>query len=109
MASEAHLDAWEQRLRDQEAELEAREKRLQEREAILQDDGTTLQNALSSLEEAEAVLEPWKSPRNSCLFGVSWTLLERTNDEWQSIGWCGRSDSSCSSSSSGIQTRFSGA
>ena len=54
MASEAHLDAWEQRLRDQEAELEAREKRLQEREAILQDDGTTLQNALSSLEETEA-------------------------------------------------------
>ena len=54
MASEAHLDAWEQRLRDREAELEARERRLQEREAILQDDGTTLQNALSSLEEAEA-------------------------------------------------------
>ena len=54
MASEAHLDAWEQRLRDWEAELEARERRFQEREAILQDDGTTLQDALSSLEEAEA-------------------------------------------------------
>ena len=54
MASEAHLDAWEQRLRNREAELEARERRLQEREAILQDDGTTLQIALSSLEEAEA-------------------------------------------------------
>ena len=54
MASEAHLDAWEQRLRDWEAELEARERRFQEREAILQDDETTLQDALSSLEEAEA-------------------------------------------------------
>ena len=54
MASEAHLDAWEQRLRDWQAELEARERRLQEREAILQDDETTLQDALSSLEEAEA-------------------------------------------------------
>ena len=54
MASEAHLDAWEQRLRDWEAELEARERRFQEREAILQDDETTLQDALSPLEEAEA-------------------------------------------------------
>ena len=53
MASEAHLDAWEQRLQAWEAELEAREKRFREREAILQDDETTLQNALSSLEEAE--------------------------------------------------------
>ena len=47
MASEAHFEAWEQRLRDWEAELEARERRFQEREAILQD-------ALSPLEEAEA-------------------------------------------------------
>jgi len=54
MASEAHLDACEQRRRDWEAELEAREKRFQEREAILQDDETTLQDALSPLEEAEA-------------------------------------------------------
>ena len=78
MASEAHLHAWEQRLRDWQAELEARERRLQEREAILQrlrdwqaelearerrlqegeailqDDETTLQDALSPLEEAEA-------------------------------------------------------
>ena len=53
MASEAHLDAWEQRLQAWEAELEAREKRFREREAILQDDETTLQNALSSLEEPE--------------------------------------------------------
>ena len=79
MASEAHLHAWEQRLRDWQAELEARERRLQEREAILQrlrdwqaelearerrlqegeailqDDETTLEDAaLASLEEAEA-------------------------------------------------------
>ena len=54
MASEAHLDAWEQRLQAWEAELEAREKRFREREAILQDDETTLQDALSPLEEAEA-------------------------------------------------------
>ena len=54
MASEAHLDAWEQRLQAWETELEARERRLQEREAILQDDETTLQDALSPLEEAEA-------------------------------------------------------
>ena len=52
MASEAHLDAWEQRLRDWEAELEARERRFQEREAILQDDETTLQDALQEAEAA---------------------------------------------------------
>ena len=54
MASEAHLHACEQRLRDWEAELEARERQLHKREAILQDDGTTLRDALSFLEEAEA-------------------------------------------------------
>ena len=54
MASEAHLHAWEQRLRDWEAELEARERQLQKREAILQHDGTTLRDALSFLEKAEA-------------------------------------------------------
>ena len=54
MASEAHLNAWEQRLRDWEAELEARERQLQKREAILQSDGTTLRDASSPLEQTEA-------------------------------------------------------
>ena len=53
MASEADLDAWEQRLQAWEAELEAREKRSREREAILQDDETASQNALPSLAEPE--------------------------------------------------------